>query len=220
MDGNGVIDAEEWREGLSTLMGDAALSAEDSDLVFSAISGGSGSVKWPRFYSFFDGKAMTSRQHKLALPFAVNPAQNLSTLSELEQEPHAEDEKQGDAQSATGGGGAVSLGQSLQVEAVKIAIAECLNLEADSMLFSGHTPRHSIGDGSFGGGHGGGGAHGGHSSSVSLSNINYDAETFDAMHSLQHIADCEDMLDLMEHHVFQCPDELTMTKWDNRHSVH
>ena len=210
VDGNGRIDAEEWREGLSTLMGDAALSAEDSDLVFAAIAGDSDEVKWPRFYSFFDGKAMTSRKHKLALPFAVNTGQNLSTLSELEQEQIAEDEKQQHQGTEQG------LGQSLQVEAVKIAIAECLNFEADSMLFSGHTPNHSIGDGSFGGG----GGHGHHSNSVSLSGINFDAETFDALQSLQHVADCEDMLDLMELHVFQCPDELTMTKWDNRCSLH
>ena len=195
VDGNGKIDADEWRQGLSTLMGDKALSAEDADLVFGAIAGDDGDVKWPRFYSFFDGKAMTSRKHKLTSPFTVNPGQNLSTLSELEQ-----DEKESSA---------MKQGQSLHVEAVKVAIAECLNLNADSMMFSGHTPSHSMAE-DFNKGHGT------HSNSMSLSGINFDADTFDALQSLQHIAECEDVLDLMEHHVFQCPDEVTMNKWDNR----
>eukprot|EP00483_Globobulimina_turgida_P008515 UN08532 len=194
------------------------ISEDDMELVFKAISMNENEIKWRNFYSFFDGKQLTSRRHKaslssqLHLPNFASTKANLGTLNE-EQQDHDHDngmpdiligdEKEKELEDNS---------EAKYIQKVKQTIRECLNLGEDSYLLSGstpYTPASSANTPTFSASQ---------NSSTSMTGI--DIETIDVSQSLLRLEHCEDLLDLMEHNLYQCPDQLTMTQWGNRYQSH
>ena len=94
VDGNGNIDLDEWKHGLSQMMGDASISDEDMELVFKAICDNADNIQWRQFYSFFDGKKLTNSRRNnnrsLSTGIVLTPnfasSRQLGTLNENDQE--------------------------------------------------------------------------------------------------------------------------------------
>jgi len=88
--------------------------------------------------------------------------------------------------------------ESEHIQKVRERIKECLNLGEDSLMLSGQstpsTPALSQG--------------------FTMENVE------DINVSLQRLEASEEILELMEHALYQCPDTATMTKWDNRYNSH
>eukprot|EP01084_Bolivina_argentea_P269729 458480_1 len=224
LDGNGSIDIEEWKIGLNSMMSDNnIISDSDIELVFDTISGNNNEIKWRNFYGFFDGKKLTrstSRRHKMQLSAQLNlpnfaqTKTNLGTLNEEQQNDditlkdiviNDEKDNQNDENN----------NDTKHIQKVKQIIRDILNLGEDSYLLSTtpYTPGSSTDLHSLPSTH-----HVSTNSSLSITGV--DIEQVNVSKSLLKIEDCEDLIDLMEHNLYQCPDQLTMTKWENRHHTH
>ena len=151
VDGNGRIDEDEWKHGLTQMMGDSSISEEDMQLVFNAICHPSDKkeITWRQFYSFFDGKKLTNsrRNRTLSAGLVLTPTfqstKHLGTLNENEQE----DEVDGVLDKAMNGDDKKEQETDQEhVAKVKNLIKECLNLGEDhATLSTPYTPSSDAG---------------------------------------------------------------------------
>merc|ERR1712154_90789 len=97
--GNGTIDFEEWKHGLSTMMGTDTVSEDDMELVFKSIilNDENKEIPFKDFYKFFDVKKEKKKHlSSLSAQFKIP---SLSTLQEDQSE--AADQKTPDVESSS-----------------------------------------------------------------------------------------------------------------------
>eukprot|EP01084_Bolivina_argentea_P099771 179301_1 len=218
VDGNGSIDLDEFQHGLLQMMGDSALTPDDLELVFKSIADGAEEISWRQFYSFFDGKRLTrssSRRHKMQISTQLTLLPDLHKLTTLKED-------KSDAITAVTSASSLpaiaiddekksSDSESKHVQKVKQTIRECLNLGEDSNLMNSPVSV-SGGDSPIAVQH--------HRAQHSSANIPANTDDIDVALSLLRIEDADDLMELMEHNIFLCPDTMSMTRWENRYQYH
>lgn len=154
VDGNGNIDLEEWKHGLTQMMGDTSqVSEDDMELVFKEICQPSDNISWRQFYHFFDGKKLTNsrRNRTLSTGLVLTPnfasSKHLGTLNENEQE-----ETDGVLDKAPiNGDDKKDNSDQEHITKVKNLIKECLNLGEDhATLSTPYTPQSEAGSTTLG----------------------------------------------------------------------